>query len=80
MISLLGIPVTAIAEADEIFSKTKPDICLVQTGANIPDVMPHLKLCAKHGVNVLTLAERLYDPWYVFRHVQQAFTLLKLKI
>ncbi len=60
---LTGIPVRVISEADDVFSQTKPDICLVQTGRSIAGVMPHLELCAKHGVNVLTIAETLYYPW-----------------
>ncbi len=54
---------TAISEADDLFSKTKPDICLIQTETSIADIMPHLKLCAKHGVNVLTIAGDVYYPW-----------------
>ncbi len=64
MVYLAGLPVTAISEADDLFSKTKPDICLIQTDGRVAaDIMPHLKLCAKHGVNVLTLTVNLFYPW-----------------
>ena len=55
---------SAISEADDIFRKTKPDVCLIQSGSPLTqDIMPHLELCAKHGVNVLTITESIYYPW-----------------
>ncbi len=66
--SFAGIKVSPIAEADSIFNKSEPDICLIQTATSLADLMPHLELCAKHGVNVLTLGESIYYPWLVYEH------------
>ncbi len=58
-----GLAVSPMMEAEAILSVNKPDICLIQTVADLASITPTLQFCAKLGINVLTIAESVYYPW-----------------
>lgn len=58
----LGVVVTDVKNAEEVLSKTKPDICVVTTRSLISEVEDALMLCAKLGVNAITTCEEAFFP------------------
>ncbi|MEX0785316.1 MAG: dihydrodipicolinate reductase [Dehalococcoidia bacterium] len=56
--------------AGEALAATKPDIVLHATGSYLPDVLPQLLACVRHGANVVSTCEELSFPW--IRHPELA--------
>jgi 2,4-diaminopentanoate dehydrogenase len=57
----LGVPVEADVAA--VLSSRPVDIALVATSSFMADVGAHLAVCARHGVNAITIAEEAIHPW-----------------
>ena len=58
-----GILVQDAKLADEYFAQEKPDACIVTTMSLLSDVKDALLLCAKNGVNAITICEEAIYPW-----------------
>jgi 4-hydroxy-tetrahydrodipicolinate reductase len=57
----LGVFVTG--DAEKTLTETKPDIAVVCITTYLADLWPHVELCARLGVNVVTIAEECFYPW-----------------
>ncbi len=42
---------------------TEAEIAVVMTQTPVADVFPYLKMCAEHGMDVITISEDWYWPW-----------------
>lgn len=58
-----GVIINYGTEARRILEETKPDVCIVETMAILPDVEDILLLCAELGIDVLTTNEEAFYPW-----------------
>ena len=58
----VGVKITSVDEADELFSEVKADVCIVTTMSLLADCRDALLLCAKHGVNAITTCEEAFYP------------------
>lgn len=58
-----GILIHYASEAADIFEKTKPDVCIIETMALMPDCEDILLLCAEKGINAITTCEEAFYPW-----------------
>jgi len=58
----LGVSVTAYADAEEMLSTTKPNVCIVTTSSLMIDLYDTLRLCAKLGINAITTCEEAFYP------------------
>ena len=55
-----GVLVSSIADAEKMLSEAKPDVCLITTMSLLNDVYPALELCAKLGINAITICEEAF--------------------
>ncbi|MBQ9267069.1 MAG: dihydrodipicolinate reductase [Clostridia bacterium] len=60
---LKGVKVTALENAEEMLTNTKPDIAFVETMSLLSDVGDALLLCAKLGINAITTCEEAFYSW-----------------
>ncbi len=51
------------ADAGAALAATKPHVVLHATGSYLPDVLPQLIACVRHGGNVISTCEELSYPW-----------------
>ena len=58
----VGVKITSVEDADELFSEVKADVCIVTTMSLLADCRDALLLCAKHGVNAITTCEEAFYP------------------
>ena len=58
-----GVTIHYSTEAEKIMAETKPDICIVETMALLPDIEDIFLLCAKMGINAITTNEEAFFPW-----------------
>ncbi len=58
-----GITVTAFDNADITLSQVKPDICIIATVSTLNGIIDTIKLCAKHGCDIVTTCEEAAFPW-----------------
>ena len=58
-----GVTVTALENAEQMLSETKPDVCIVETMSLLKDVGDALLLCAKLGINAITTCEEAFFSW-----------------
>ena len=57
----LGIQVTN--DAKSLFETTKADILLLSTTSFVKQVYHQIKLALENKINVITIAEEMYNPW-----------------
>lgn len=57
----LGVPIEG--DADEVLGGRSADIAVVAVNSYMDDQYEHLRRCADHGVNAVTLAEECLYPW-----------------
>lgn len=57
-----GVIISSVADAKEVLSNLKPDICIVTTMSLLNDVEEALKLCASLGINAITTCEEAFFP------------------
>lgn len=50
-------------DAHEVLTRTRPHIATVAVSSYMTDVSEHLRICAEHGVNAVTIAEEALYPW-----------------
>lgn len=55
--------VTVDHDAAEVFSRTKPDVAVIAVNSYMADAVEQLRICAKAGVNAVTLSEEALYPW-----------------
>ncbi len=58
----VGVKITSLDNAEELFSKVKADACIITTMSLLEDCKDALLLCAKHGVNAITTCEEAFYP------------------
>ncbi len=58
----VGVKITSVDNAEELFSKVKADACIITTMSLLEDCKDALLLCAKHGVNAITTCEEAFYP------------------
>ncbi len=61
--TLEGVVVTHVNDAERLIKETNPDIVLVTTMSLLADCENALMLCAKCGVNALTICEEAFYPY-----------------
>ncbi|MEI9402487.1 hypothetical protein [Mesorhizobium argentiipisi] len=59
----LGLAVRSSDGIEEFLKTNRPDICIVATRSLLRDVKDILLLCARYGVNVVTLCDEALYPW-----------------
>ncbi len=57
------IKITSAVNAEELLKSVKPDICIVTTMSLLNDLEEPLMLCAKLGVNAITICEEAFYPF-----------------
>lgn len=57
----VGVQVSA--DAEEVLSRTKPDVVVHTTSSFLARMYDQLVLCAKHGANVISSTEELSYPF-----------------
>ncbi|GAB3199128.1 dihydrodipicolinate reductase [Nocardioides hungaricus] len=60
-IAPLGVLVES--DAEHVIASRRPDIVLLATQSFIPEIFDQLAMCARHGVNVVTISEEALYPW-----------------
>jgi hypothetical protein len=59
-----GAPNPAIEpDAEAALASVRPQVVLHATGSYLPDVLPQLIACVRHGGNVISTCEELSYPW-----------------
>ena len=58
----LGVTVTAVENAKQLLSDTKPDICVVMTRSLFGECEEAFMLCAELGVNAISTCEEAFYP------------------
>lgn len=58
-----GVFVQDVKQADTTLASTKPDACMVTTMSLMTDVHDALLICAKNGINAITICEEAFYPW-----------------
>ncbi len=58
-----GITIKDINQAEMLFKEVKPDICLITTMSLLSDCKDAFMVCAKNGVNALTICEEAFYPF-----------------
>lgn len=59
----IGVTISAAADADALFKKLKPDICVIATRSKISELKAIFSVCAANGVNAITTCEEALFPW-----------------
>ncbi|MDR1941569.1 MAG: hypothetical protein LBQ47_04515 [Endomicrobium sp.] len=57
-----GVIVRDAKEAETVFSKDKPDICIITTMSLMQDLKTAFLICAKTGVNAISTCEEAFYP------------------
>ncbi len=57
----LGIIVES--DAEKVFNGTEADICIINTRSLMSDVYSQFEICAKHGINAISMCEESFFPW-----------------
>ena len=57
-----NVTVVSVQDAEKMMMETKPDVAIVTTMSLISDVEEALMLCAKLGVNAITICEEAFYP------------------
>lgn len=57
----LNVPIRSDAEA--VFDECDADCAIVAVSSLMTDMVPHLELCAEHGVSAITTCEEALYPW-----------------
>jgi hypothetical protein len=55
--------VTVEDDADRVLSGRQVDIAVIAVASYMSDMYEHLRRCAEHGVNAVTIAEEALYPW-----------------
>lgn len=55
--------VTVEDDPDRVLSSRKVDIAVIAVASYMSDMYEHLRRCAEHGVNAVTIAEEALYPW-----------------
>ena len=55
-----NIYIKSIKELESIIEETKPDIAIIETMSLLNDIKDTLRICASHGVNVITTCEEAF--------------------
>lgn len=50
-------------DAEAVLSRVSADIAVISTESGIAQIAPLARMCADHGLNVITIAEALNYPW-----------------
>ncbi len=58
----LGVTVTAVENAKQLLSDTKPDICVIMTRSLFGECEEAFMLCAELGVNAISTCEEAFYP------------------
>lgn len=58
-----GVIINYAKDAAKIFDETKPDVCIVETMALMPDCEDIFLLCAEKGINAISTCEEAFYPW-----------------
>ena len=61
-IGKLNIIIEDVKNVEQLFTDTKPDICIITTRSLIADLEESLMICAKHGINAITTCEEAFFP------------------
>src|SRR5436305_5278662 len=61
----LGIETGVIVEddPDRVLATRRADIAVIAVASYMSDMYEHLRRCAEHGVNAVTIAEEALYPW-----------------
>lgn len=57
------IGVLASNNPADVIANTPADVLLLATSSFVPEVLPQIKLAVENGLNVITIAEEMADPW-----------------
>ena len=57
-----GVIIQDVKEAEAVFVKDKPDVCIVMTMSLMQDIKDAFLLCAKTGVNAISTCEEAFYP------------------
>lgn len=62
-----GIPAGVAVEGDldAVLARERADIALIATESEFPKIMPLCMKCVEAGVNVITIAEEAFFPWFL---------------
>lgn len=58
-----GVTVQSVDMVDEVFSKVKPDACIITTMSLMADLKEAMLACARNGVNAISTCEEAFYPW-----------------
>lgn len=58
-----GVTIHYATEAAKVFDETKPDVCIIETMALMPDCEDIFLLCAEKGINAISTCEEAFYPW-----------------
>ncbi len=58
-----GVLIDYSRDAREVLSRTKPDVCIVETMSLLPDCQDIFLLCAELGINAISTCEEAFYPW-----------------
>lgn len=58
-----NVRVYHVDEAEKWLKEVKPDICMIATQTLMKDVKDIMKICARNGVNAVTISEEAFFPW-----------------
>lgn len=58
----LGVVVSDVKDASNVFDSTKPDVCIITTRSLIAELDEPLTLCASKGINAITTCEEAFFP------------------
>ena len=50
-------------DPDRVLSSRRPDIAVIAVASYMSDMYEHLRRCAEHGVNAITISEEALYPW-----------------
>ena len=59
----IDVKINNINEAETILKEIKPDICIIATMSLLSDVKDSLLLCARLGINAITICEEAFYPF-----------------
>lgn len=58
-----GVTVKSCDMVDEVFSKIKPDACIITTMSLMSDLKKPMLACARNGINAISTCEEAFYPW-----------------
>lgn len=57
--------ITVEADLDAVLERENPDVAFIATETEVPKIFPLAMKCIQSGVNVITIAEEAFYPWFL---------------